>query len=63
MEKIQNREDNQSSLAEPLPTFDRRTSALQSILGQCKDTTNANRGTIKFDFSTIKNASRRITAA
>lgn len=50
-------------LLNPLPTFSGRTSALPLILGQCKDTTNVNSGTIKFDFSTIKNASRRITAA
>lgn len=50
-------------LLNPPPTFSGRTSALPLILGQCKDTTNVNRGTIIFDFSTIKNASRRITAA
>lgn len=50
-------------LLNPLPTFSGRTSAEPLILGQCKDTTFANRGTIIFDFSTIKNASRRITAA
>lgn len=50
-------------LLNPLPTFSGRTSAEPLILGHCKDTTNVNRGTIIFDFSTIKNASRRITAA
>lgn len=50
-------------LLNPLPTFSGRTSAEPLILGQCKDMNNVKRGTIIFDKETIKNASRRITAA